>query len=456
MSGRSPGNRRARLVLALWIGALMIGATGLAAVRADEEEGELRGAITVDVAGSSATVAGTVLVVTEDTRLKVGDAAATLAEMATYVIAHPDAEAEAEYRVEMGVKVADKIKIEDEDGEEEDELELKGVLTADAGNSTVTVGGVVLLVDANTDIEAGGDHVALAELVDYLTANPGTRGEAKYAVVGSDRVATKVETKGDSEDDGDDDDEDEEELVGVLAADASAGTVSVGAVTFQTTLGTEFKLNRRNVTLAVLAAFLTQNPGTLGKVEYRVLEGLLIAREVKVIGAAATPGPVAEVEVTGVIQSLHTRTGALEFLTDAAATLALTLDAATEIEVDDANMTLAELASLLAPGLEVRARLHYDPDTLVVRELDATIPVTQQQATLSSANVRTGSLTVRVPNPNRPGRFLVKRALVLRGATVLRGNAVVRLADLRRGQTITLSTFTSRRRNIAPEVTINP
>jgi len=422
---------------------------------ASDDEGEVFGVLTVNLGANSVSVNGTVMTVDAETRLRIEDDVVTLAELDTYVTAHPTAVAEAEYRVDGDQKIAQKVKVEEDDGgggDDEDELEIEGSLAVDVPNSRVTVAGVELTVTDATDIEAGDAHTTLTGLADYLAANPTVNGEAKYQIVDGARIATKVETKGDHSEDGDDDDEDEQELVGVLSANAGARTVSVGDVVFQTTVGTEIKINRVRITLAALVAHLMDNPGTVGKVEYRLLDGQLVAREVKVLGAGL---PLTEAEATGVVTDVDAEAGTIQFLTDGGSALVLTLDAATEIQVDAANVSSTELAGLLDPALEIRGRVHYNPDTLLLREIEVTVPVVQQAARIAGVNVRTHVVTLKVQDTGlAAGRVRKVRATVLPGATIIRGRKILRLRDLRGGQRVTIATFSNGVNQISPEIIV--
>ena len=104
---------------------------------------------------------------------------------------------------------------------DDDELELKGYVEAVADDlSSITVSGVVFLVDGNTMLDEG--LVLSAELV-------GAFVEVEADIVGGDYVAREIEREDDF-----DDDEGEFEIEGVLQAvdtDASPNTFTINGIT---------------------------------------------------------------------------------------------------------------------------------------------------------------------------------------------------------------------------------
>lgn len=111
---------------------------------------------------------------------------------------------------------------------DDDEIEIKGFVEAIADdNSSITVGGIVFLVDAGTEFDDG------LLLNDELI---GRYVEVEADIVGDDYVAVEIEAEDDFDidDDGDDDYEDEFEIEGVLQAvdtDSEPDTITINGIT---------------------------------------------------------------------------------------------------------------------------------------------------------------------------------------------------------------------------------
>ena len=111
---------------------------------------------------------------------------------------------------------------------DDDELEIKGFVEAIASdNSSITVNGVVFLIDANTEFD---DGLLLNE--DLI----GRYVEVEADVVGDDFIAVEIEAEDDfdMDDDGDDDFENEFEIEGVLQSidtEATPNTVTINGIT---------------------------------------------------------------------------------------------------------------------------------------------------------------------------------------------------------------------------------
>ncbi len=414
----------------------------------DDDEREVRGIISVNLAQSTVNVAGLTLSVTGDTEIEVNDDDTDLAGLSAYVVENPNSVAEAEFVVTGSGNVAAEIEIED-DEDDDDRDELKGVLTVDLVNSTVSVGGVPLSVTGATSIEvAGEDGATLADLDTYVSTNPGSFGEAHFHLEGEVRVADKIETKGSRDDDGDDDDEDENELYGLLSVDLSQRTVTIGSVLLAVTPGTEIERGNIQMSLEQLAQYLQANPGTHGKGEYRVLGKEFVAREIEVYGTGL---PVGEVEVVGTVTAVNAGARTLDFSPANGQPVTLSVPVSAELELNGAELSLADLAIAIPVGVAPAARVHYDPTNLAIRELDVTIPVTVALARVTDVNARSGVLTVVT---NNQGRSRTEKVTVLAGATIIKRGKVVRLKDLRQRDRVRINLFRSRNRKLSPELSV--
>ena len=111
---------------------------------------------------------------------------------------------------------------------DDDEIEIKGFVEAIADdNSSLTVAGVLFLIDAGTEFDDG------LLLNDELI---GRYVEVEADIVGDDYVAVEIEAEDDFDidDDGDDDYEDEFEIEGVLQAvdtDSEPNTITINGIT---------------------------------------------------------------------------------------------------------------------------------------------------------------------------------------------------------------------------------
>ena len=111
---------------------------------------------------------------------------------------------------------------------DDDEIEIKGFVEAIADdNSSITVNGIIFLVDAGTEFDDG------LLLNDELI---GRYVEVEADIVGDDYVAVEIEAEDDFDidDDGDDDYEDEFEIEGVLQAvdtDSDPNTITINGIT---------------------------------------------------------------------------------------------------------------------------------------------------------------------------------------------------------------------------------
>ncbi len=409
------------------------------------------GPITVDFAGNSVTVGGLALAIDGDTEFQILGEDASFAELDTYVQGHPDALAKAKYNDVGGVITADEVEIEDEDGESEDDGELKGVIRVDLPGSAVTIGTTTLIVDGNTKIENGDAHITLADLDAFVSANPGAVAEGKFVDLTGVLTATKIEIKGSSSDDGDDDSEDELEVRGPVSVDLVNGTITVGTVTMSVSVGTEFKLLGQRSSLAGFDTYLQANPGAPGKGEFRDLNGVNVAREVKIYASGA---PVGETETTGDLQAVDLALLQVTFAPTGGSPLVLGVDVATEIQVDAAAVSLAELAALLPPGGSIPGRVHYNPTTFMVREMSFTVPVQQSNARVTDVSSSKKTVTVKITGAGARARTL--KIKVLTGVTIIRGQKLIRLKDVKSNDKIVISTFISRSKSYSPEVQVLP
>jgi hypothetical protein len=80
--------------------------------------------------------------------------------------------------------------------------------------------------------------------------------------------------------------------------------------------------------------------------------------------------------------------------------------------------------------------------------------VVQQEARLAGVNPRTGTVTLKVLSTAPAARARKVRALVLPGATIIRGRKILRLRDLRGGQRVTIATFSNGVSQISPEIIV--
>src|SRR5437764_1874395 len=94
------------LMVALIVVAVLAGGR---AARADDDEHEVKGSITVDAAANAVTIDGTTLQVADTTRIEIGDARASLSDLAAFVSQNPNARAEAEFFDLNGQLVAKEI-----------------------------------------------------------------------------------------------------------------------------------------------------------------------------------------------------------------------------------------------------------------------------------------------------------------------------------------------------------
>ncbi len=111
---------------------------------------------------------------------------------------------------------------------DDDELEIKGFVEAIADdNSSITVNGIVFLINGNTEFDDG--LLLNEELI-------GRYVEVEADIVGNDYIAVEIEAEDDFDidDDGDDDYEDEFEVEGILQAidtESEPNTITINGIT---------------------------------------------------------------------------------------------------------------------------------------------------------------------------------------------------------------------------------
>jgi hypothetical protein len=135
---------------------------------------------------------------------------------------------------------------------------------------------------------------------------------------------------------------------------------------------------------------------------------------------------------------------------DGSAPITLKIDAGTDVEIDDADLTLAQLAALLTPGAGVPVQVEYLPATLVATEVEVQAALGVEDDKVVSTDLRSNSMVVA----NSRGR--TSRVQLLPGSVLTTSRGLTRLANVRRGDAARVSSFTSRGLRIAPHVHFEP
>ena len=276
---------------------------------------------------------------------------------------------------------------------------------------------------------------------------------------------------------GGDDDDDEQEIRGALVVNGD-GTVSVGGLLLQVTEGTEIELDDRDVSFQELAAFAADHPTVPAEAEFVALGGRNVATEIEVEDIEDDDddddgddddGDDDDgddhgrdgVEAFGVLLAINGAAGTVTVQLDGSqARLVLAVHPQTEIEVDEADLTLAQLAAVLASGREVPVRVEYFPHTLIAKEIDVQVPLAQDDGEILAVDSQTRTVAVRriTSGPSaaaRTGRRRGKlRFQLLPGSIIADGDRLLRIHDLRRGDQVRADSFASRGRRLAPRLQV--
>jgi hypothetical protein len=255
------------------------------------------------------------------------------------------------------------------------------------------------------------------------------------------------------------DDNDENEVKGALiAVDTTNKTVTISAASGNVILvvsdGTQIEINDHAASLAALADFLTQNPGARVEAEFVTLNGQSVATRIEV--EAENPGDdedESEVEVTGTLTAIDVNAGTITVeQAGGAGTLVLKVDSSTRIEVDDADLTLAQLAAIIPAGQTPPVKVEFDPSTNVAHKVEIELETeVDDDDVVMGVNPGSNTLVVR-PTAAR-GRSV--KLQLLTGTIITKGNRVVRLRQVRSGDHVQVESFLGRRgRRIAPRVDV--
>ena len=269
---------------------------------------------------------------------------------------------------------------------------------------------------------------------------------------------------------GGDDDDDEREIRGALVV-IGDGAVSVGGLLLQVTEGTEIELDDRDVSFQELFAFVADNPNVPAEAEFVTLGDRNVATEIEVEDIEDDDDDDDDddgddhgrdgVDALGVLLAINQVDGTVTVQLDGShARLVLAVRPQTEIEVDEADLTLAQLAAVLASGREVPVRVEYFPHSLIAKEIDVQVPLAQDDGEILAVDARTRTVTVRriTSGPSaaaRTGRRRGKlRLQLLPGSIIADGDRLLRIDDLRRGDQVRAASFSSRGRRLAPRLQV--
>lgn len=262
-----------------------------------------------------------------------------------------------------------------------------------------------------------------------------------------------------------DDDEGENVISGVPVVNTSTHTVVINGVSIAVTSGTRIELNDASATLDQLAAFVAQNPSTVATVEYFNLGGQLTAKEIQVGSGHHEGGDDdddddhggggvhQDFEIRGTLTAANAKAATVTVLPEGATeALTLTVTPTSQIEIDDADATLDQLAALLAGGTAIPVEVHYDPTTSSLLRIDAEVEVEQSEDQVVSVNSHSHLLTVRhlVRAANRKATQYV----LLKGVVIVKGSSLIKLTELKRGQHVRVSSVLQKGKRLAPKVVV--
>lgn len=308
--------------------------------------GKVAGALTDALKGNGTVVIGTRTVrTTAQTRISRNGVLVSLSQLTRLdkLVAH--VKPAALHAVSSDPEAADLIA----NGPDDDELH--GTISALSGNAvTITpsngTAGVTINVTATTMIEVDGEHAALGDLA------VGMQVEASYDPVTFDAFSIETDSEGDSDDGF---------VNGTVAAvDTNAGTITITPVTgsdltLNVNASTEIEVNDMHGTLQDIT------PGMPVSAEYDT--ATLLAHEIK---AGAGDDDHKDTDIQGTVAGADTNAGTVTITpAGGGSDVTLNVKTQTEIEVDDAPGTLADIQV----GMPIRAE--YDSATFEAFEIKA-------------------------------------------------------------------------------------
>ncbi len=276
------------------------------------------------------------------------------------------------------------------------------------------------------------------------------------------------------------DGEDENEVRGpITAVNTVDGTVTIAGLVFDVTEGTRFEIDDRCVTFAEFAAFVNANPGLRAEAEFLTLDAGPVVTEVEIKDEEEDEDDEDDeddgdeddesdsdddegdsdddedeaLEVSGLLTAVDPGAGQTTVQPDGGgAPLVLTVTPDTEIEIEDADLTLEQIAALLGSNPNVRVEVEFDPVTLEATEIEVELELEDDDCVLTNVNARANSVSVRMAGPRRSRAVPVQ---LLPGSVITSADRVLRVRDLRRGDSVRVSSFTARRnRRIAPRLAV--
>jgi len=262
----------------------------------------------------------------------------------------------------------------------------------------------------------------------------------------------------DDDDDNDEDDGEEQEVSGVFTVDVASSTITIGDRVLIVTTGTEIELededDHDDATLEELAAFSTAHPDAIAEAEFVTENGQDFATEIEVEGdddddddGDCDDGDNAH--VAGTLLAIDPNNSTITVQPDGGgAPVVLNVTNSTEFEIDDADLTLAQLFALLQPGAQLRVEVQYDPETLNAEEIHFSLPLIEEVGQVLAVNSRANTLTVK------RGRGKSANVKTLPGTVITNSAGAIRLRDLRRGDQVRVGFFMSRRQRVAPRIEV--